>query len=148
METIDARVAESFARQGFMRNLGARLVEGSQGRCVIETDWSEGLTQQHGYFHAGVTAAIADSAAGYAAFSLMPEDASVLTVEYKINLINPADGERLRATGVVIKPGRTLMVARATVEAIRGDRAVQCGEFLATVFVLAGKPDAKLDVRR
>lgn len=141
MEQIDERVARSFARQGFMRNLGARLIAGSAGRCVIEADWAESLTQQHGFFHAGVTASLADSAAGYAAYSLMPPDASVLTVEYKINLLNPAKGERLRATATVIKPGRTLMVARASVEAIRGDEATPCAEVLATVFVLAGKPD-------
>jgi uncharacterized protein (TIGR00369 family) len=141
VDQIDERVARSFARQGFMRNLGARLVAASGGRCVIEADWAESLTQQHGFFHAGVTASLADSAAGYAAFSLMPPDASVLTVEYKINLLNPAQGERLRATATVIKPGRTLMVTRASVEAIRDGQATQCAEFLATVFVLAGKPD-------
>ena len=112
---IDDKVAMSFARQGFMALIGARLVEAHAGRCAIEADWSEQLTQQHGYFHAGVTATLADNACGYAAYTLMPEGASVLTVEFKISLTNPADGKLIRAAAEVIKPGRTLMVARSTV---------------------------------
>lgn len=129
------RVAESFGQQGLMKHLGAILVEARDGRCVIEVPASGSLTQQHGFFHAGVTSAIADTAAGYAALTLMPEDASVLTVEFKISLVAPADGDVLRATGSVIRSGRTLTTATARVEAVRGGRARHCAEFLGTMTV-------------
>jgi uncharacterized protein (TIGR00369 family) len=88
-------VRESFARQGLMKHLGAELTELSPGECEIRVRHREELTQQHGYFHAGVTASIADSVSGYAAYSMMPADSSVLTVEYKINLVAPAEGKLL-----------------------------------------------------
>jgi uncharacterized protein (TIGR00369 family) len=96
-----------------MKCLGATLIEARDGRCVIEVRADPRLSQQHGFFHAGVTSAIADTAAGYAALSLITEDASVLTVEFKISLIAPADGELLRATGTVIRSGRTITAANA-----------------------------------
>jgi uncharacterized protein (TIGR00369 family) len=134
------RVAESFARQGLMKHLGALLVEARDGRCVIEVPASKHLSQQHGFFHAGVASAIADTAAGYAALSLMAEDASVLTVEFKINLVAPADGELLRATGNVIRAGRTISATSARVEVIRRGRAVHCAEFLGTM-IAHRRPD-------
>ena len=94
---IDPRCKESFDRQGLMKLLGAELVEAADGRAAIEVPYREDLTQQHGYFHGGVVTAIADTACGYAAYTTMPSDSSVLTVEFKINLMNPAAGERLRA---------------------------------------------------
>ena len=119
----------------------AELVEAADGRAVIEVPYREDLTQQHGYFHAGVVSSIADTASGYAAFSIMPDDASVLTVEFKINLTNPAAGERLRSEATVRKGGRTLMVVSATVSAITGDKAVSCAEFLGTMIVLRNTSD-------
>ncbi|MBA3577619.1 MAG: PaaI family thioesterase [Sphingomonas sp.] len=124
-----------------MRHLGAQLVEASSGRCIIEVPLSEALMQQHGFFHAGVSAAIADTASGYAALSLMPDNASVLTVEFKINLLNPADGRLLRATAQVLKPGRTLMVVSASVDVLKGQEVLRCAEFLGTVFTLRNTKD-------
>ncbi len=111
----EARTHDSFARQGAMTHLGATLHEIAPGRCTIALPYRDELSQQHGYFHAGITSAIADSAGGYAALTLFPEKSEVLTVEFKINLIAPAHGEELRATGHVVRNGRTLTIC--TVEA-------------------------------
>ena len=138
---IDPRIGDSFGRQGFMRHLGARLLHAKDGRCVMETDWSESLTQQHGYFHAGVSATLADNASGYAAYTLMPQGASVLTVEFKLNLTNPAHPGVLRATAEVVKPGRTLSVVRATVVTIADGRETPCAEFLGTIMTMLARSD-------
>ena len=144
---MDPRCKESFDRQGLMTLLGARLVEAANGRAVIEVTYREDLTQQHGYFHGGVVTSIADVACGYAAYTTMPEDASVLTVEFKINLMNPAAGERLRAEATVRKAGRTLVVVAATVTVISGERAIPCGEMLGTFIVLRKTSDVEQRVR-
>jgi len=141
VSALDARCKESFDRQGLMTLFGARLVEAAEGRAVIEVPYREDLTQQHGYFHGGVVAAIADNACGYAAYTTMPADSSVLTVEFKINLMNPAAGDLLRAEARVCKAGRTLVVAAATVEVIRDGKAVTCGEMLGTFIVLRHTSD-------
>ena len=135
------RIRESFGRQGLMRHLGARLADVHPGIIEIRADRREELTQQHGYFHAGVSAAIADSACGYAAYTLMPTDASVLTVEYKINLVAPADGEELIARARVLKSGRTLKICMADVFARRGMTEHHCATMLATVMCLPDKSD-------
>ena len=116
---FEARVRSSFERQAFMRTVGARLVPVEPGQVVIEWPFSSSLTQQHGFLHAGVVAAVADSACGYAALSLMDEGVAVLSVEFKINLMKPAAGERFRAVGKVIRAGRTLSVCGAEVQAHR-----------------------------
>lgn len=108
-------VRESFARQGLMSTLGARIVTLEPGYCVIEMAYAPGVSQQQGFFHGGGIGAIADTAAGYAAYSLMPAGAEILTVEYKINLIRPALPPLLRAEGRVLRPGRTLTVCRADI---------------------------------
>jgi uncharacterized protein (TIGR00369 family) len=113
------RVKASFARQAFMAHLGVELAHVAPGEVDLVVAFHEGLTQQHGYFHAGVTATIADSAAGYAAMSLFAPGAGILTTEFKINLLAPARGERLVARGRAIKAGRTLTVCRADVSALR-----------------------------
>lgn len=136
-----ARTRASFARQGIMAFIGAELTEVAPGRVVIELPFRPELSQQHGFFHAGVSSTIADSAGGYAAFTLFPAEASVLTVEYKINLIAPADGERLRAIGQVLRPGRTLTVCELDVEALKGVRARSCAHGLQTLICLHGRPD-------
>ena len=100
-----------------MRLIGARLAALSPGYCAVELPYRDDLTQQHGYLHAGIVSAIADSAGGYAGFTLFPDDASVLTVEYKLNLIAPAAGERFVAEAEVVKPGRTLAITRGEVYA-------------------------------
>jgi uncharacterized protein (TIGR00369 family) len=112
---FESRVFASFARQGFMATLGARLARVAPGAVDIEVALAERLSQQHGYFHAGVTSSIADSAAGYAALSLFPKGFGVLTSEFKINLLNPAQGPLLVAEGRVVKPGRLLCVCKADV---------------------------------
>jgi len=90
---IASRVQASFDRQAFMRTVGARLVSVERGQVTIEWPFSNDLTQQHGFLHAGVVAAVADSACGYAALSLMPAEAAVLSVEFKVNLLRPAAGQ-------------------------------------------------------
>jgi uncharacterized protein (TIGR00369 family) len=126
-----------------MTLLGAQLVEAAEGRAVIEVAYRDELTQQHGYFHGGVVTAIADTACGYAAYTMMPADASVLTVEFKINLVNPAAGDCLRAEARVKKAGRTLVVVGATVFVLRGEKIVPCGEMLGTFIVLRDTSDVE-----
>jgi uncharacterized protein (TIGR00369 family) len=100
-----------------------------------------GLTQQHNYFHAGVSGTVADSACGYAAYTLMPADSSVLTVEYKMNLLAPADGEELIARAKVLRSGKTLKICAADVFVRKNAAEVHCATMLATIMCLHGKPD-------
>lgn len=116
---VEARVRASFSRQGLMRHLGAVLVEIRPGRVSVQLPFREELTQQHGFFHAGSTSAIADSAGGYAGFTLFPADSSVLTIEFKINLLAPARGDYLEAIGSVVRSGRTLTICQLEVFADR-----------------------------
>ncbi len=141
---FEARVRDSFARQGLMAHLGAELSAVEPGQVEIVLPFREALTQQHGFFHAGALATIADSAGGYAGYSLFPASASVLTVEFKINLLAPADGERLIAVGRVVKPGRTLTVCEVRVEAERDGRRRLCATALQTLMRLEGRPDIAL----
>lgn len=124
-----------------MAHLGARITELRQGHVEIRASYRPELTQQHNYFHAGVSGAIADTACGYAAYSLMPADSSVLTVEYKINLLAPADGEELIARARVVRSGKTLKVCAADVYAGRNGVETHCATMLATIMCLPGKPD-------
>jgi uncharacterized protein (TIGR00369 family) len=119
-DPLFARIAESFARQAFMSTLGAKLATVSSGQVRLELPFSAALTQQHGYLHAGVVASIADSACGYAALSIMPDDSSVLSVEFKVNMLAPALGDRFVATGKVVRAGRTLIITQGEVLAITG----------------------------
>jgi uncharacterized protein (TIGR00369 family) len=114
---FESRVRASFARQRFMSLLGARIVDVAPGRIVLEFPFREDLTQQHGFLHAGVVTAVADSACGYAALTLMPAGAAVLSVEFKVNLMAPAAGTNFVATGTVARSGRTLTVCSAEVRA-------------------------------
>jgi uncharacterized protein (TIGR00369 family) len=135
------RVRDSFERQGLMRHLGAELVSLEPGGAMIRVPFRGELTQQHGYFHAGVTGAIADCACGYAAYTLMAADASVLTVEYKINLLAPADGEELVARARVVRSGKTLKICTADVFVRKGSTENHCATMLATIMCMAGKAD-------
>jgi uncharacterized protein (TIGR00369 family) len=128
-----ATVAESFARQGFMASLGAELISVEPGRVQLEAAFRPELSQQHDYFHAGVTAALVDSSCGYAALTLMPVGSEVLTVEYKINLFAPARGERLVAHGRVVRAGATLTVCHGDAFAVAGDQQVHCATLTATM---------------
>lgn len=136
-----ARVRDSFDRQGIMQLLGAAMTRIEPGLTTIELPYRADLTQQHGYFHAGVVATIADSAGGYAAYTLMPAGSSVLTVEYKINLLAPADGEHLVATGRVIRSGRTLTVCEVEVEVRKSGANTTCAWLLQTLMCLENRPD-------
>ncbi len=135
------RVRASFARQAFMAHLGAEIVHLAPGECDIAVAFRRELTQQHGFVHGGVLASIADSAAGYAAFTLMPASASILTVEYKLNLLRPGQGEAMIARGRVVKPGRKLSVVRADVFARHGGAEDLVVTSLQTLMRLDGKPD-------
>ena len=134
-----ASVAESFARQGIMGLLGARLSRIEPGLCEIQLPYRADLTQQHGYFHAGATTTIADSAGGFAGFTLFPAASSVLTVEFKINLLAPADGDLLIATGRVIRSGRTLTVCEFDVEVEKDGKRTACAHGLQTLISVAGR---------
>ena len=138
---FEARVRASFARQRVMTTIGATMTRVEPGVVAIELPVRADLTQQHGFVHAGIVATIGDSACGYAAFSLMPADAGVLTVEYKINLLAPAGGSRLVAVGRTIRAGRTVTVCQAdvTAESESGERLV--ATLLATVMTIRDRPD-------
>ena len=127
------RIAESFARQSMMASLGAELLEVAEGRVRIAAPLLEGFRQQQGAGHAGVTFALGDTAAGYAALSVMPADREVMTVEMKINLLAPAVGARLVATGEVLRAGRRLVIVRAGVVAERDGATVPVAELLGTM---------------
>ncbi len=135
------RVRDSFQRQNFMKMVLATMTRIAPGHVVIELPFRADLTQQHGFFHAGVTSAIADNAGGYAAYTLFPADSSVLTVEFKINLLAPAKGEMLRAAGQVIRSGRTLTVCDFKVFAVEGDRQSLCATGQQTLICLHGRSD-------
>jgi uncharacterized protein (TIGR00369 family) len=121
LTALQQRVRDSFARQAAMTTLGAALGEVAPGRVSVLLTHRAALTQQHGYLHAGMVAAALDTACGYAAFSLMPADAAVLTIEFKINLLAPAKGPRFRFEGVVVKPGRSISVVDGRALQFGGD---------------------------
>ena len=125
-ETKVREIRNSFARQGLMRTVGAVLAEVAAGRCAIELPFSEAVSQQQGFFHGGIIAAVGDNAGGYAALSLMPEASEVVTLEYKVNFLRPALGERLVAEGVVLRSGRQVTVTRVDVMIVQGHRRVLC----------------------
>ncbi len=135
------RVAESFARQGAMAHLGAELTKVEPGAVEIRLPYRAEVAQQHGFFHGGVVATIADSAGGYAGYSMMPAGSSVLTVEYKINMVAPAKGEALVARGRVVKAGRTLTVCTVEVFALDQGRETLCSVMQQTLICLADRPD-------
>jgi len=138
---FERRVRTSFARQAAMGLIGATMTAVEPGRCIIELPVRGDLTQQHGFVHGGIVGMIADSAGGYAAYTLMPADASVLTVEYKINMLAPAKGERLVARGEVLKPGRTLSIVRADVFAIDAGGEKLIAAMQQTLMVMHGVSD-------
>lgn len=133
------RVRASFEKQRVMATIGATLERVERGEVTIAMPPNPSLTQQHGYLHAGIIATIADSACGYAALSIMPDDAAVLSIEFKTNMLAPADGERFIARGKVIKPGRTIMVCDATVHAVRNDGEKLIATMTGTMMVVQGR---------
>ena len=138
---FETRVRESFARQQLMQTLGASLLRVEAGLVEIELPYRTDLTQQHGFLHAGVVASVLDSACGYAAFSLMPADAAVLSVEFKVNLLAPARGDRLVARAEVKRAGRTVTVCTADAFAFTGEENKVVATMLATMMCVRGRED-------
>lgn len=133
------RVRDSFALQGAMSTLGAEITHLAPGEVDISFDWTYGLTQQHGFIHAGMLSTAMDSACGYAGFSLMPEDAGVLTIEFKINLLAPAKGQRFRCEGRVLKPGRTIVVTEGRAYAIDNGQEKLIATMGCTLMAVQGR---------
>ncbi|NOT33628.1 MAG: PaaI family thioesterase [Candidatus Eisenbacteria bacterium] len=138
---FERRVRESFARQKVMTLFGAELTVVEPGRVTIELNYRDDLVQQHGYMHAGVLGTIADSAGGYAGYTLMPAGSSVLSTEYRVHLLAPGRGERFAATGRVIRAGRTLTVCELEVEAIEGEKRTRCVWGSQTLMCLRERSD-------
>ncbi|MDX6696434.1 MAG: hypothetical protein QOF02_4037 [Blastocatellia bacterium] len=136
---FESRVRASFARQQLMQTLGAALTLVEPGAVEIELAYQASLTQQHGFIHAGVVASALDSACGYAAFSLMPADAAVLSIEFKVNLLAPAKGERLIARGEVKRAGRTITVCAADAFMVEGGQSKVVATMLATMMCVRGR---------
>ena len=134
---FESRVRAGFAAQSVMRTFGAALARVAPGEVHIELPFNAALTQQNGFLHAGVVTSIVDSACGFAAYSLMPPGSGVLTVEFKVNLLNPAQGERFLALGKVVKPGRTLTVCTGEVTAYANGAAKVIALMQATMMQLA-----------
>ena len=134
-----ARVRDSFGKQRLMSTIGAQLTEVDPGVVTIRLPFREDLTQQHGFLHAGTIAAVADSACGYAALSLMPTDAGVLSIEFKVNMLAPAKGDAIVARGTVIRAGKTIMVCRADVHSVTGHEQKLVAAMQGTMMVVEGK---------
>jgi len=140
---FERRTRASFARQGAMTLIGAVLEKVEPGHVEISLAFRPELSQQHGFFHAGIVSTIADSAGGYAGFTLFAADAAVLTVEFKINLLAAADGERVEAVGEVIRSGRTLTVCRIDAFVVKDGKRSHCATGLQTVIAVAGRAGVK-----
>ena len=136
---FEARIRASFAKQGLMSTLGASILRIAPGAVEIVLPAHPSVSQQHGFVHAGAVAAIADTAAGYAALSLMPPGTGVLTTEFKINLVAPATGDRIRARSRVIKAGRTLTLAQAEVVAEGAGEEKLVAFLTATLMAIEGR---------
>jgi len=140
---VTARVRASFEKQKIMRLLGATLTDVQRGQVEITLPFREELTQQHGFLHAGVVTTILDSACGYAALSVMPEGAGVLSIEFKVNLLAPAKGNTFMARGRVVRAGRTIVVCSGEVVALQNGKPEE-GEsvatMLATMLVVQDRP--------
>lgn|SRR5574343_158820 len=135
------RVQASFAKQNAMHLIQATMPLVAHGKTEIHVAHWDGIEQQHGFVHGGVVGMIADSSAGYAAMTMVPASASVLTVEYKMNLVAPADGEKLVARGQVVRPGRTLIVTQAEVFAVKEGKETLCALMQQTIMVMHGKAE-------
>ena len=136
---FEKRVRESYARQSLMTTIGAELKSVTAGEVVIELPFRDDLTQQHGYLHAAVVTAIVDSACGYAALTLMPAEAAVLSTEFKVNLLAPAAGRKFTAYGRVMKPGRTLTITVGEVIAETDSGSKIIATMLGTMMTLTGR---------
>jgi uncharacterized protein (TIGR00369 family) len=132
------RVRASFAKQHFMATIGATMEHVAPGQVTLRMPVAEPLTQQHGFVHAGALASLADSACGYAALSLMPVGAGVLSIEFKVNMLAPATGDAIIARGEVIRAGKTIMVCRADVFSVNGTSEKLVAAMQGTMMVVTG----------
>jgi uncharacterized protein (TIGR00369 family) len=137
------RVQGSFAKQQFMTSIKAKITRLEPGYCEIKVPYDINLTQQHGFFHAGIVGSVADSAAGYAAFSLMDKNSSILSVEFKLNLISPADGMFLIGKSNVLKYGKTLTICRSEVYVMKDGVEKLCAASQSTLIDLQNRADQK-----
>lgn len=137
------KVLSSFARQPAMHSLGVEVSKLEPGQIELTMPYNADFTQQHGFVHAGIISTALDSACGYAAFSLMEDDAAVLTVEFKTNLIAPADGEHFIFRAEVVKPGRTLTVVNATAYAVKDGAEKAVATMTGTMMSIIGRNDIK-----
>ena len=140
---FEQRIKESFTRQHFMNFIGAKLEKIEPGFCEISVPYNINITQQHGFFHAGIVGTIADNAAGYASYSLMDAESSILTVEFKLNLISPADGDLLIGQAHVLKYGKTLTICRSDVFIEKNGVRKLCAAAQSTLIELPNKKDSK-----
>lgn len=135
------RVTDSFQKQDALRTIGAAIQKIEPGKVEIGFDYDQRLTQQHGFIHAGILSTVLDSACGYAAFSLMPEGSGVLTIEFKINLLSPAKGDRFVARGEVKKPGRTISVAEGQLITQVGGKEKLIASMTGTLMTVIGRDE-------
>lgn len=142
-ENYQEKVRDSFGRQPAMGSLGVEIASLEPGRIELTMPYNADFTQQHGFIHAGIISTALDSACGYAAFSLMEDDAAVLTVEFKTNLIAPADGEQFKFRAEVVKPGRTLTVVNATAYAVKDGTEKAVATMTGTMMALVGRSGIK-----
>jgi uncharacterized protein (TIGR00369 family) len=140
---FETRVRESFGRQAMMREMGVVAARVAPGEVVLEMPFDRRFTQQHGFLHGGAIAACLDTACGFAALSLMPEEAGVLTAEFKTSLLAPGRGSRFRFTGRVLKPGRTLVFCEAQARAADGGAERPIAFMTATMMRVQGRDDVK-----
>ncbi len=141
---FEARVRDSFSRQSFMATIGAEITRVAPGEVDMAVPYRADLCQQHGLFHGGLIGTVADNACGYAAYSLMPARNSVLTVEYKLNLMSPAQGDVLVSRGRVVRPGSRITVCQAEVFAVNGTQEKLCATALGTFIALENTSDHSL----
>src|ERR1041385_6678641 len=139
---FEIKIRNSFARQKFMAHIDAKLMKIEPGYCEIHIPFDPDLTQQHNFFHAGIVGTIADNAAGYAAFSLMEKNSSILTVEFKLNLIAPADGDLLIGKSHVLKNGKTLTICRSDVFIVKNGVEKLCAASQSTLIELKDTVDS------
>jgi uncharacterized protein (TIGR00369 family) len=136
---FEEKVRTSFARQQLMHTIGARLTSVTPGSVEIEMPYQENLTQQHGFIHGGIVASLLDTACGYAAFSLMPEDTAVLSIEFKVNLLAPAKGELIKVRAEVKRAGQNITVCTADAWAIEAGQSKVIATMLATIMCIRGR---------
>jgi uncharacterized protein (TIGR00369 family) len=136
---FEERVRLSFAKQGAMGLIGARLSKIAAGEVEIELPFKAEHSQQHGFLHAGILTTALDSACGYATYSLFPPDAGILTIEFKVNLLAPGDGELFRLVGKVRKAGRTISLAEGEAYAVKNGREKLIATMTATTMTIAGR---------